>query len=318
MNNCKRVLILNEDWGFGVALSKILLKEGFLVQTSNSPQEALELMNKTAFEILIVDLSQKESWFWDLVQQLPENLPPVIFLSPSLTNFLKFQKLPRSENFLFLEKPVNREELVESIQKLLASKITLGNGRQNGFVKEIRIHGRGGQGVVTAAELLALAAFEDGKYVCAFPFFGSERMGAPVQSFVRISNAPIRDRSQIKTPDFLVVQDPTLIGAVDILAGLKPNGIVLVDTEKTPAEIGLETKAKIVTVPATKIALEEIGRPIQNTTLLGALAGSTGLISWESICQAFQKKFAPELAEKNIKSAQRAFNLMKEKVYADN
>ena len=127
MNNCKRVLILNEDWGFGVALSKILLKEGFLVQTSNSPQEALELMNKTAFEILIVDLSQKESWFWDLVQQLPENLPPVIFLSPSLTNFLKFQKLPRSENFLFLEKPVNREELVASIQKLLASERTLIN-----------------------------------------------------------------------------------------------------------------------------------------------------------------------------------------------
>src|SRR5574341_758285 len=317
MDHCKRILILNEDWGFGVALAKILLKEGFQVESSNSPQQALQLINESVFELLIVDLSQKESWFWDLVQQVPQNLPPLIFLSPSLTNFLKFQKLPRSENFLFLEKPVNREELVDSINELLVSKIIPENGKQNGFVKEIRIHGRGGQGVVTAAELLALAAFEDGKYVCAFPFFGSERMGAPVQSFVRISNAPIRDRSQIKTPDILVVQDPTLIGAIDILAGLKPNGMVLVDTEKTPAEIGLEAQAKIVTVPATKIALEEIGRPIQNTTLLGALAGSTGLISWESICQAFKKRFAPELAEKNIQSAQRAFNLLKEKVHAN-
>lgn len=318
MNYIRKVLILNEDPGFGAALSKILVKEGFQVDLSSTPQEALDLIAKNIFEIFIVNLGQKESWFWDLVQKVPENFPPVVFLSPYLTNISSFQKTPHSTRFVILEKPVNREDLVAGIEKLLSSKIQIRNNRGNGYVKEVRIHGRGGQGVVTAAELLALAAFEDGKFVCAFPSFGSERMGAPVQSFVRISNVPIRDRSQIKTPDYLVIQDPTLIGAIDILAGLKPDGLLLVDTEKAPSEIGLETKAKILTVPATKIALEEIGRPIQNTTLLGALAGCSGLISWESICKAFEKRFGPELAQKNIKSAQRAFNLMKEAVYASN
>src|SRR5512136_1479433 len=106
------------------------------------------------------------------------------------------------------------------------------------MLKEIRIHGRGGQGVVTAAELLAVAAFADGKYAQAFPAFGSERMGAPVQSFVRISDTPIRARNQIYEPDFLIIQDATLIGAIDVAKGLKPGGLIIVDSEKDPKDLG--------------------------------------------------------------------------------
>ncbi len=108
-------------------------------------------------------------------------------------------------------------------------------------MKEIRLHGRGGQGVVTAAELIAQAAFADGKFALAFPSFGSERMGAPVQSFVKISDSAIRGRNQIYEPDYLIIQDATLIGAIDVTRGLKPGGLVIVDTEKTPAELGLKS-----------------------------------------------------------------------------
>jgi pyruvate ferredoxin oxidoreductase gamma subunit len=178
------------------------------------------------------------------------------------------------------------------------------------MLKEIRIHGRGGQGVVTAAELLAVAAFEDGKYAQAFPSFGSERMGAPVQSFVRIADHKVTSRSQIYEPDYLIIQDNTLIGAIDVLAGLKPDGMVLVDTEKSPEELGLETKAQVRTIPATKIALEIIGRAVQNTTLMGAFSGITGLISVEAIIKSVKERFPGEVGEKNALAIQKAYDMM--------
>jgi pyruvate ferredoxin oxidoreductase gamma subunit len=174
------------------------------------------------------------------------------------------------------------------------------------MLKEIRIHGRGGQGVVTAAELLAVAAFEDGKYAQAFPSFGSERMGAPVQSFVRIADHKVRSRSQIYEPDYLIIQDNTLIGAIDVLAGLKPDGMVLVDTE-----LRLKTTAEVKTIPATKIALETIGRAVQNTTLMGAFSGITGLISVEAMIKSVKERFPGELGEKNAQAIKKAYDLMR-------
>lgn len=182
-------------------------------------------------------------------------------------------------------------------------------------MKELRLHGRGGQGVVTAAELVAQAAFADGKFALAFPAFGSERMGAPVQSFVRISDQPIRARNQIYNPDYLIVQDATLIGSVDVTAGLKPEGLMIVDTEKKPEDLKLSIKAKILTVPATKIALEVIGRPIPNTTLLGYFAAVTGLISFEGVKKAIEHRFPAAIARKNIAVVERAFSLVREEAH---
>jgi len=179
------------------------------------------------------------------------------------------------------------------------------------MMKEIRIHGRGGQGNVTAGELLAIAAFEDGKHSQAFPAFGSERMGSPVQAFVRISDAPVRERTQVYEPDIVIVQDPTLLGAVDVTGGLKPGGIVIINSDKRPEELGLKAEAKIITVPALAIAREEIGRPIPNTTLMGAFAAATGLVSMEAIKRAINHRWPKEAAEKNIKAAQRAYDLVK-------
>ncbi|MCX5776729.1 MAG: pyruvate ferredoxin oxidoreductase subunit gamma [Candidatus Firestonebacteria bacterium] len=180
---------------------------------------------------------------------------------------------------------------------------------------EIRLHGRGGQGVVTAAELLATAAFSDGKYTMAFPTFGSERMGAPVASFVRISDNPIRVRSQIYQPQHVIVQDPTIIGAVDVFAGLKDGGVVLVNTAKPASELKISAKANVVTIDATKLAIEILGRPIPNTIMVGAFCGITGIVSMVGIEKAIRHKFEGkgDIVEKNIKAAEQAYNMLKKK-----
>jgi pyruvate ferredoxin oxidoreductase gamma subunit len=177
---------------------------------------------------------------------------------------------------------------------------------------EIRIHGRGGQGSVTAAELLAVAAFDDGREAQAFPAFGVERRGAPVQAFCRIGDKPIRRRSQIYNPDYVVVQDPTLLDTVDVLAGLKQDGTILVNTERKAPELNLDTMARVVTVPATQIALEELGRPIMNTAIMGAFAGVSGAISLDAIERSIRHRFGEELGERNVRAAKRAYDSMKE------
>lgn len=176
-------------------------------------------------------------------------------------------------------------------------------------MKEVRIHGRGGQGSVTAAELLAVAAFEDGKFSQAFPFFGVERRGAPVTAFARLSDKKIRLRSQIYEPDYVIVQDATLISAVDVTAGLKPNGIVIVNSEKSAEDVGLDAGIDVRTIDATGLALDIIGRPIVNTTLLGAFAGATGEIGIDSIKQSILARFPGKIGEVNVQAAEKAYQL---------
>jgi pyruvate ferredoxin oxidoreductase gamma subunit len=156
-----------------------------------------------------------------------------------------------------------------------------------------------------------VSAFEDGKVAQAFPSFGSERMGAPVESFVKISDNTIRSRSQITNPDYIIVQDQTLIGVVDVLRGLKEGGLAIINTEKKPTELNLQTKAKIITVPANKIATEVIGRPIPNTTLMGAFSAATGLIKLESIKRCIKERFKGEIGEKNAKAAETAYDYVR-------
>jgi len=173
---------------------------------------------------------------------------------------------------------------------------------------EIRIHGRGGQGSVVAAELMALAAFEDGKFSQAFPAFGAERRGAPVMAFVRIDDRAVRTKEYVYTPDYVIVQDATLIGNVDVAKGLKKNGTIIVNTPEASMKIN---GAKVLTIDATKIAKEVLGRPIVNTALLGAFVGFTGEIKLESMINAVRERFPGSLGEKNIAAIQKVYEMCK-------
>ncbi len=178
---------------------------------------------------------------------------------------------------------------------------------------EIRIHGRGGQGNVAAAELLAIAAFKDGRFAQAFPAFGAERVGAPVQAFVRIDRKKIRVREEVRTPDYLIVQDQYLIGAVPVLDGLKPGGMVLVNTSMRPEDLNIKADARIETIPATEIALEIIGRPIPNAIMMGAFCTITGLVSLEAVQQAIMEKFPGGVGANNVAALERACEILQEK-----
>jgi pyruvate ferredoxin oxidoreductase gamma subunit len=174
---------------------------------------------------------------------------------------------------------------------------------------EIRWHGRGGQGAVTSAEILSQAAISEGKYAQAFPSFGPERRGAPVQAFVRVDpDRPIRVRSSITEPDVVVVLDPSLLSIVDVTSGLKPGGIVIINTVKTPRQIREETriKAKVATVGATKIAQEVLGVPITNTTMIGAVIKATGVVKPESTFEPLKRRFG-RLGDRNIEAMKRAY-----------
>lgn len=173
---------------------------------------------------------------------------------------------------------------------------------------EIRFHGRGGQGAVTSTELLALAAINEGKYAQAFPSFGPERRGAPVMAFARISEKPIRTREQIYRPDVVVVLDPTILNIVDVTAGLKKSGIVVLNASQSEAEIRKTygIKAKLAIVDATEIATQKLGRPITNTTMLGALIKSTRVVDVVSLKGPLEKRFG-RIAEKNMNAMQAAY-----------
>jgi len=177
---------------------------------------------------------------------------------------------------------------------------------------QIRIHGRGGQGVVTAAELIAIAAFNDGKEAQAFPSFGVERTGAPIEAFARIDDKPIRTREHVYHPDILIIQDPTLLGAVDVAHGCHDHTKIILNSAKQKADINLDVnKDNLFVIDATKIALDEIGKNIVNTVILGAFAKSSGLISLEGLRKAVKQKFAPKgqkLVDKNISAVTKAYN----------
>ncbi|MDK1031295.1 MAG: pyruvate ferredoxin oxidoreductase subunit gamma [Planctomycetia bacterium] len=178
-------------------------------------------------------------------------------------------------------------------------------------MKEIRIHGRGGQGSVTAAELLAVAAFADGKISQAFPAFGSERMGAPVQAFCRISDKKIRTREKVHHPDYVIVQDPSLLKDVDVFEGLKTGGMAIINTDKSPEELGVPEGVDVKTIAATAIAREIIGRPIPNTVLVGAFAGFTGEISVEAIKESVKHRFPGKVGELNAEAIQKAYDMVR-------
>ncbi|HET7483792.1 MAG TPA: 2-oxoacid:acceptor oxidoreductase family protein [Solirubrobacterales bacterium] len=182
---------------------------------------------------------------------------------------------------------------------------------------EVRIHGRGGQGVVTAAELLSVAAFDEGRHAQAFPSFGSERTGAPVVSFCRFSDTPIRTREPVAEPDALIVQDPTLLHQVDLFAGLGRGGYALINSERGIEVLGLGEFAaafepgRLLVVPATAIAREHLGRPLPNAALLGGFAALTGRLQIDSVTVAIRERFAGASGEGNVAAARACFENVK-------
>jgi len=177
---------------------------------------------------------------------------------------------------------------------------------------QVRIHGRGGQGVVSGAELLSVAAFLEGRHAQAFPSFGSERMGAPVMAFCRIGDTPIRSREPVMEPDALIIQDATLLHQVDLFNGLRPGGTVLINATRGPDELGLgelvaSNRYKLFTLPATEIALKHVGRAVPNVPLLAAFAALTGVVKLESVIAAIRDKFAGKVGEGNVAAATSAF-----------
>jgi pyruvate ferredoxin oxidoreductase gamma subunit len=177
---------------------------------------------------------------------------------------------------------------------------------------QIRFHGRGGQGVVTAAELLSIAAFAQGRHAQAFPSFGSERTGAPVVAFCRIDDREIRVREPILAPDVLIVQDPTLLHQVDVFQGLGADGYVLINSKRGFDELGVGEIAqrfrreRLLTVPATEIALKHLGRPLPNAVLLGGFAALTGIVSLDAVAHAIRDKFSGKVADGNVAAATEA------------
>jgi pyruvate ferredoxin oxidoreductase gamma subunit len=183
---------------------------------------------------------------------------------------------------------------------------------------QIRIHGRGGQGVVTAAEMLSVAAFREGRFAQAFPSFGSERTGAPVVAFCRLDDKEIRLREPIMQPDALIIQDPTLLHQVDVFAGVARDGYILINTTRSFDELGLGEFAtgfdanRLCTVPATELALEHVGRPVPNAALLGGFAAIAGRISLESVAAAIRDTFSGKLAETNVAAASEAYRYVRD------
>ena len=181
---------------------------------------------------------------------------------------------------------------------------------------EVRIHGRGGQGVVTAADLMAMAAFAEGHHAQAFPSFGSERTGAPVVAFCRIRDEEIRLREPVLEPDLIIVQDPTLLPIIDVFSGFSPDGYALINTTHSIEEAGLSELVAsrgadhVMTLPATDIAKEHTGRPVPNAVLLGGVAALTGLYKLESVASAIRGRFPGKVGEANVAAASAAFDLV--------
>jgi pyruvate ferredoxin oxidoreductase gamma subunit len=190
-----------------------------------------------------------------------------------------------------------------------------------GKLTEIRWHGRAGQGLVTAGELLAEAALADAKYFQAFPDYGPERMGAPIKSYTRISDEPIDVHYQILTPEVVIVVNPNLLGVVDVTEGLVENGVVIVNTSESPQQIrkrlGLEgSKVRVFTVDATGIAMERLKRDIPATLMIGAIIRATGLVDMDNAVHVVEEKLGAklrgEVVEANVKALRQAYEDVKE------
>jgi pyruvate ferredoxin oxidoreductase gamma subunit len=183
---------------------------------------------------------------------------------------------------------------------------------------QVRIHGRGGQGVVTGAEMLSIAAFLGGQHAQAFPSFGSERTGAPVVAYCRMDNKEIRLREPVMEPDAIIIQDPTLLHQVDVLSGLKEDGYILINTSRTFAALGLGEFVKdfkpdrLLSVGATELSMKHVGRPVPNVPLLGAFAAATGLITLDAVQAAIDQKFKGAVAQGNKDAARDAYEIVKQ------
>ncbi len=180
---------------------------------------------------------------------------------------------------------------------------------------QVRIHGRGGQGVVSGAELLAVAAFLEGRHAQAFPSFGSERMGAPVMAFCRIDDHEIRLREPVMEPDALIIQDSTLLHQVDLFKGLHDVGLILINSTRSFAELGLTDLTdesrhyRLCRVPASELARKHVGRPVPNAALLGGFAAVSEEVRLESVVAAIRSKFPGKVAEGNVAAATEAYAL---------
>jgi pyruvate ferredoxin oxidoreductase gamma subunit len=179
---------------------------------------------------------------------------------------------------------------------------------------QVRVHGRGGQGVVTTAELLSVAAFAEGRHAQAFPTFGSERTGAPVVGFCRIDDQPIRSHEPVDRPDAVIVQDATLVHQVGLFEGLGPDGYLIVNTSSTLADLGLDAFVRrfdpdrVMTIPATELALTHLRRPLPGAVLLAAFAALTGQVQLSSVVAAITARFPEAVAANNISAAQDAYD----------
>jgi pyruvate ferredoxin oxidoreductase gamma subunit len=180
---------------------------------------------------------------------------------------------------------------------------------------EVRFHGRGGQGVVTAADILAVAGFKEGYYTLSFPTFGAEKRGTPVASFLRLSDRPIVTRDEIYHPDYVVVMDPTLIGPVKVESGIKADGKLIANYPKGSEDLKrvMGWDFEVYTINATKMAMEHLGRPITNTAMVGAFVGATNVLKLNSLEETIEEWFeSKELAKKNLELVREAYNYMKE------
>ena len=181
---------------------------------------------------------------------------------------------------------------------------------------QVRIHGRGGQGVVSAAEMLSVAAFLEGRHAQAFPSFGSERMGAPVMAFCRIDAKEIRLREPVMAPDALIIQDPTLLHQVDLFSGVTREGLILINSTRSFDELGIGEFVqgfhpdRLCTVPASELALKHVGRPLPNAALLGGFAAVCSQVKLESVFAAIREKFSGKVAEGNVAAAREAFEIV--------
>jgi pyruvate ferredoxin oxidoreductase gamma subunit len=179
-------------------------------------------------------------------------------------------------------------------------------------MKEIRIHARAGQGAITTASLLGHAYFLKGMYPNAFPHFGAARMGAPMNAFVRVDSKPVRLRSQIYEPDYLIIVDATLMRGFNCFSGLKDDGIAIINAREEGLEIPkLKPRQKAFLVPANEIALKHIGRPLGNTALLGAFCAATNELTLEALSEAIKSRFAGKIQEPNLKAAKEGYDFIK-------
>jgi pyruvate ferredoxin oxidoreductase gamma subunit len=178
-------------------------------------------------------------------------------------------------------------------------------------MKEIRIHARAGQGAITTASLLGYAYFLKGMYPSAFPHFGAARMGAPMNAFVRVDSKPVRLRSQIYEPDYLLIMDSTLMRGFNCFSGLKDKGIAIIN-DKEGAEIPkVKPQQKVFVIPANDIAMKTIGRPLGNTALLGAFCAVSGELNMDDLLEAVKKRFSGRAQESNLEAVKQGFEYIK-------